>query len=215
MLPTYYIAYSSTSAENSCQLNPRELSSRESTPRSPKRARPHPTSGGATECVPCPLGYHCAKGSVQPMPCDAGSLGEREGLASQAECSACPISSFCTSGVSEAEMCAAGRYGDTPNQMSAQCVGPCAAGHWCEAGSTSPTVAACEVGYFNPLKGAADPGACQPCGSSSVYCPEPGLSAPLNVDAGSISTPEGSWEGNRTGQTPQPPGFWCSAGKAR
>ena len=43
---------------------------------------------GAVECKPCPLGHHCAEGSVQPMPCDAGSLGARANLTSQADCAA-------------------------------------------------------------------------------------------------------------------------------
>ena len=123
-------------------------------------------SGAA--CEPCPLGDYCAEGSVQPMPCDAGSLGGRANLTSQGECSACPVGAFCTSGASEPEPCAAGRFGNATNQTSAQCVGACAAGHWCEAGSTSATAAACGKGHFNPSEGAASAEACQPCSAGSA-----------------------------------------------
>ena len=74
-----------------------------------------------TTPTPCPAGYYCAQGSVNPAPCAIGSFNPTQGS---------NLATACT-------LCTAGSYCDAEGLTAVK--GLCDAGYFCGLGSTSKT----------------------------------------------------------------------------
>ena len=163
--------------------------------------------GGA----PCPLGYYCPSGTLDPTPCPPGTFGDHEGLSAASECSQCPAGYYCD------------YYGHTALTYE---LNVCPAGHFCPNGTALPSP--CEPGTFNPSNGSQTSADCRSCEagkyciggeatvtgpcSSGFYCTGGAWkSTPLDGDTGDIC-----WEGwqcpaGAVIPTPCESGFFCSA----
>ena len=120
-------------------------------------------AGGSSTATPtgtggnlCPAGTFCDAGSVQPVPCPAGSYNN---VTTQEECTICPSGFWC---------------GQRSEDFADK---PCPAGYYCPVNTTFAVEFPCPVGTFNSLLGAEREGDCQPC-TSGHYCETPGLAEP-------------------------------------
>eukprot|EP00752_Nemacystus_decipiens_P010517 g9365.t1 len=173
---------------------------------------------------PCPAGWFCPPGTVDPysFPCGGAGhfcpegvgkplpvsrgyfaddialdlVGGTGGYSSQTRC---PIGTYCLGGVSFP--CPAGRFGASQMSVNASCSGSCSEGHFCPEGSHRADQ------YV--------------CGNAAAFCPE-GSSAPTavsegfyTVQGGESDTDRHPWLGvaeTRTTQVQCEPGHYCVGG---
>ncbi|XP_063692807.1 zonadhesin-like [Bolinopsis microptera] len=137
----------------------------------------------------CQAGYKCGKGSVNQVPCDAGTYSDTPGSTECKECvegyvcktqaatydeNPCEAGNYCPEGSSEQTPCTHGTYNPDQGSTSVSSCKPCEPGQWCSERQSSPN-GPCKEGWFctggssssTPLKG--DTGG--PCTEGS-YCPE-------------------------------------------
>jgi hypothetical protein len=129
----------------------------------------------SSDCIMCPPGYYCERGSVKPTPC--------------------PIETFCEHESSEPTICKKGYYN---NQTSQYKCTPCEPGRVCLLDSLHET-SPCPAGYICPSSsiGSLDSNvtvvefsSAKPC-PASEYCPIGSIDAGIPCPAGNFC-PEGS-----------------------
>lgn len=113
---------------------------------------------------PCPRGYICPAGELDPLPCGAYHICPDEGMSTPLRCNDTQICRD-TNATQPSLDCAAGSFCPTATNVTL-----CPVGHYCPLGSALPTP--CTVGWSCVAEGLAAP---QPC-PSGRYC------AGLDVD---------------------------------
>lgn len=93
---------------------------------------------------PCPVGYFCNEGVIEPQPCPPGTFRNSTGAEDVAQCDACPAGFYCPLNGSDISF-------------------PCENGTYCPKGTVVPRL--CEAGFYCP--GART---MIPC-PSGFYCP--------------------------------------------
>ena len=182
---------------------------------------------GQAECEPCPAGFYCLDGAVEPrvcpernycpaavpgpLECPPGSFNTATGAQS---CTPCPAGSFCLAGV--ARPCDAGFF--CAGGANSSTASACAAGHYCPRGTAAQLPCPAQTYRSQPQgQSVADCAPCSPgyvCGNATVDpvpCP-----AGAFCRAGQPPTlcPVGSYRDQPLGQSvsdclPCPAGFWC------
>ena len=89
-------------------------------------------SSSLEAAVSCPIGFYCAAGALDPVPCPRGTYGSQAGFGSDVQCRPCTGGKYCD--------------GSTPGKIT----GPCAAGFYCPEGSPSPWAKLCPKGKVCP-----------------------------------------------------------------
>lgn len=119
---------------------------------------------GSTSATPtgsrCALGYYCPAGTLQALPCPAGTYSSSVGLPSVSGCSVCPGGRSCSTSalVASDGVCLQGFYCPSGSVTGMAVV--CPIGYYCPSGSSSAT--ACASGMYQPREGQ----------SSCLTCPE-------------------------------------------
>ena len=200
---------------------------------------------GASQCLECPegfeclgspsypkncrQGYFCRRGEHPesnkglPVPCDIGTFGERENLASQSECTPCLAGKYCsTKGLTNfTGLCAAGywcksgakaRFPDEEDGKYGSCP---TGGFYCPEGSEEKLK--CPQGRYSPVPNnkLKSPDECTPC-PGGKYC-EMGNQVTVTGDCseGYYCLPGSSTkEPNSTHGGICPPGTYCIAGSS-
>lgn len=163
------------------------------------------TSG--TGAPDCDYGKQCPTGSLEQIPCDAGTYQDQQG---QASCIACEAGNYCafeytlTSGTSQKHTCPAG-YTCIDTSMGAPT--PCSAGYYHDSTGQSVACLSCPAGYYCPLQAVGDYTA-YPC-PDQFYCPA-GSSEPTLCIDGYLC--EQATAGSQDTQTACPAGYYCIAG---
>lgn len=117
------------------------------------------TVGSGPMAIPCPAGYYCPAGSINPIVCPAGSSCPVGSVTPNV----CPAGNFCPN-PSTITSCLAGAYNlKTNSTLSTDCV-TCPIGSYCP---TTSTIATCPAGTTSLITGNTSCTAC-PAGS---YCP--------------------------------------------
>ena len=161
-----------------------------------EKARPGLQSNSSCECGGnnnmtiggiCPRGHYCPTGSINPIPCQAGTFSSREGAN---ECQICPAGFFC------------------PVMTSDYTTYPCPAGTFCVKGSQVPQ--SCPSGTFSAKLELKHVSECQSC-SPGQFCAQPGLVKPTGQCLGGYFCSEGS---STSRQNECPIGFYCPRGSS-
>ena len=132
---------------------------------------------GALEPLLCPAAHYCPPMSVEPVPCPAAHYchaGSDEPRGSHMNCNAtgcsgiCPKGSYCPYMSAAPVPCGEFLYGDVEGLVNASCSGRCAAGTWWSAPGqqTADCSGVCELGQYCTVN-ATQP---LPCPGGS-YCP--------------------------------------------
>ena len=153
------------------------------------------SDGVVVGCDSCPLGYSCAGGCYDPVPCAEGEYSSVYGSSSCTSCSSgyyttnsassvcnqCPAGYYCSSTSSAPVICPAGRYSIAGSTSCTSCaVGTyssitgssscinCPAGYSCSSlGTQYPSI--CLSGYYSSY----DTSTCHSC-PAGYYCPSSG-----------------------------------------
>ncbi|XP_064629300.1 uncharacterized protein LOC135488587 [Lineus longissimus] len=141
-----------------------------------KKGSPKPSPIGLNRTIgqPCPRGYFCPDGTVEPQMCPPDLFIDIEGAVSELECDYCPAGRICFTGVPVPQMCPKGfychynetirpcparTYNDLLGAMNTTWCKPCPAGYWCgEEGMSNYSISPCPPGSY--------------C-TSAIYKPEP------------------------------------------
>ena len=141
------------------------------------------------DCLKCPSGSICPRGSSAPDKCPAGQYSE----AGQSECKICPAG-----------------YASPAEGTSLEQLVTCAKGTYSPRGSIQ--CYAVPAGMYCPLSEKCTTDHLKECGDRAVYCPE-GSSSTAPVPDGYYST--GSLDGfTQSGIVQCPEGFYCYNGGA-
>ena len=174
-----------------------------------------------TFVVPCRKGYYCPLGT--PIPCPAGTFGNRTGLKELSMCTDCPPGRFCdqTGQTKSQGPCTAGWYcqggaiTSTPNVTNSLKYpenGPCPKGRYCLEGTPSP--AKCPPGTYRNSTGAASESECLDC-NPGWYCEGYGNEEPTAQCAAGYYCPQGSRSNvSQPSETPCTVGHFCPEGTA-
>ncbi|XP_071497013.1 uncharacterized protein [Diadema antillarum] len=178
-----------------------------------------------TEPDRCPSGYYCPRGTGYDIqPCPAGTYGDGMGLTEVGDCTQCPGGFYCESpgqGSTTNEcdpgfFCTIGVNVRAPNGMNNTGVGgSCYAGHECPQGSAAPTP--CLAGFYS---GYTQRDSCDVC-PAGKYC-ENATVVPLECPVGhycpdgteysdQFPCPAGTYN-NVTGQTNLTDCLYCPPG---
>ena len=142
----------------------------------------------------CPLGHYCPESSTIPLPCEAGSYADMEGMAS---CTVCPEGFFCLANSSEF--------------LSM----PCPTGHYCPNGTEHGTQYKCPEGTYNSLEEGRSLNDCQDC-PPGKYCEGQGNSNPTgNCTAGWYCTGAAESLNSTLKGGVCPAGNYCPEGKKK
>ena len=139
--------------------------------------------------IPCPAGYYCYGGNVDPthadnfpVPCAKGTFGSRINLLDPSECETCPAGFYCAEEGADSPtgLCDAGFIctggDDNPQPVG----GECPAGGYCERGSVAAK--SCNGGFYNPSTGKSTIFDCVQC-PPGEYCAGDGGQAPTDYCA--------------------------------
>ena len=130
---------------------------------------------GTVNPEPCPLGAFCSIGSPAATPCGEGTYGGQERLTSQSECTNCPRGHYCFAGSRSPKPCFASTF--TTEEGKGQCD-------------------SCEVGKYQNDTGSTY---CRDCPRGS-YCPA-GSSSPLPCPAGTYGASDDTASESGSGDT--------------
>lgn len=136
-----------------------------------------PVAGIRDDPTECPVGFYCPEGSIAPISCPDGTIGDALGLESidgcipvDAPCEAgtfgdncdtCPSGNYCPGADSDPIPCPAGRYFDQIGAQSLAWCFFCPAGTYCPTeGSISPIE--CPKNTFTDSVGAIECTSCPP-----------------------------------------------------
>ncbi|KAG7238706.1 hypothetical protein INR49_031222, partial [Caranx melampygus] len=173
---------------------------------------------------PCPEGYFCPKGTVQPVPCDPGTYAA---VTHATQCELCEPGWYCVSGTLylcpagfycpggtgfDLRGCPEGTYGPDPGCLSVSQCKQCDGGHYCSSRNGTAVTGPCQEGYYcshgntspQPLSQAAGGGPC-PAGH---YCPRATVH-PLPCPRGTFSNLTKSV--SQEDCQPCLPGYYCDA----
>ncbi|KAA8594284.1 hypothetical protein FQN60_005118, partial [Etheostoma spectabile] len=127
------------------------------------------------DCLICPEGSFCQKGTSKPSPCPASTFRHLKRGQRLEDCSACPAGYFCPhSATVNPRVCGTGSYSD---EGSVEC-SPCLPGHYCNNETTSeeamlsimdPNPIPCPNGTYSESPGLRDASECVQC-PEGKYC---------------------------------------------
>ncbi|XP_075892173.1 uncharacterized protein LOC142895201 [Nelusetta ayraudi] len=175
----------------------------------------------------CSAGFYCPEGTINMVPCPAGTFGSIDGAVSVEACRPCLPGYYCAEvGLSSPSgPCTPGFYctdgsrtasprgnitAGTSSPEDQFHGGACPAGHYCPLGSAKPSP--CPPGTFSGRSSAESEAGCEACYPGS-YCPSwAQTSVDLPCPPGWFC-PAGSASGHQTG-CQCPPGHVCPRGSA-
>ncbi|XP_035857407.1 zonadhesin-like [Sander lucioperca] len=140
------------------------------------------------DCLICPEGSFCQKGTSKPSPCPASTFRHLKGGRRLEDCSACPAGYFCPhSATVNPRVCGTGSYSD---EGSVEC-SPCLQGHYCSNETTSEeamlSVMVCPPGFLCSQGLARDPQ------RSATLCPRGFYCLGGGIDPNPIPCPNGTY----------------------
>ncbi|XP_059188146.1 proprotein convertase subtilisin/kexin type 5 [Centropristis striata] len=161
------------------------------------------------DCLICPKGSFCQKGTSKPSPCPPSTFRHLKGGRRLEDCSACPAGYFCPlSATVNPRVCGAGSYSD---EGSVDC-SPCLQGHYCSNETTSEeamlSVMVCPPGFLCSQGLARDPQRSATLCPRGFYCPGGGIDPnPLPCPNGTYSDSPGLRNTSECVQCPE--GKYC------
>nr|XP_045369947.1 SCO-spondin [Camelus bactrianus] len=180
----------------------------------------------AEDCLPCPAGAFCPRGTPKPVLCPRGTSRQSPGARLAVACVLCPAGHHCPElGTATPRPCSAGSFSGPGRLWCQECPGgklcnqtklasplACPPGHYCPAQGLLSIP--CPRGTFREAPGAAHMEDCQPC-RSGTFCGKAGLAEPQGLcrpgyhcgPGSNTSSPEGLPFGDLC-----PPGHFCPAG---
>lgn len=175
-----------------------------------------PTSGLSLTTT-CDAGYYCLIKSYVKYPCPYGTYRASTGAQSVDDCTACTGGKYCldygliavTGDCDAGYYCFADSYTNQPWVELAGFYGRCPEGEYCEAGSSEGTP--CDIGYYNPSKGAEDSTGCVAC-PAGWACPNTGSTSYTLECRRGYYCEEASTTSQPT--TVCDAGYYCPAGSA-
>eukprot|EP00002_Diphylleia_rotans_P010730 TRINITY_DN2129_c0_g1_i2.p1 TRINITY_DN2129_c0_g1~~TRINITY_DN2129_c0_g1_i2.p1 ORF type:complete len:5186 (-),score=657.71 TRINITY_DN2129_c0_g1_i2:603-16160(-) len=170
--------------------------------------RYNPSTRGTSEssCLPCPIGFYCDGGGVNPS-------------------GPCPKGSYCPAGSSRfsAVLCPAGTYKPSTGGGTSEACTDCPSGFFCaNVGTSSPTICpsgrycppkssqptACSIGFYSLKTGLKSESQCTPC-TAGFFCSTNGLATPTGSCSEGFYCPPGS---SSSTQNECPEGHYCPSG---
>ncbi|KAI4815467.1 hypothetical protein KUCAC02_005611 [Chaenocephalus aceratus] len=161
------------------------------------------------DCLICPEGSFCQKGTSKPSPCPISTFRHLKGGRRQDDCSACPAGYFCPhSATVNPRVCGAGSYSD---EGSVEC-SPCLQGHYCSDETTSEeamlSVMVCPPGFLCSQGLARDPQRSATLCPRGFFCPGGGIDPnPIPCTNGTYGESPGLRDASECAQCPE--GEYC------
>ena len=150
---------------------------------------PTPDGSNPSVGIPCPLGYYCPEGTVNPEKCPTGLVINNEGASSINNCTDCPAGFICTNSSTIAQPCNPGYYCPFMSESV-----PCPSGSWSniEMATNQSACLLCPEGFWCPEIATVNP-LMNPC-PIGHYCPlGTGSLAGFNLTANPIPCPAGTY----------------------
>ncbi|KAK5868621.1 hypothetical protein PBY51_009620 [Eleginops maclovinus] len=161
------------------------------------------------DCLICPEGSFCQKGTSKPSPCPLSTFRHLKGGRRQEDCSACPAGYFCPhSATVNPRVCGAGSYSD---EGSVEC-SPCLQGHYCSDETTSEeamlSIMVCPPGFLCSQGLARDPQRSATLCPRGFFCPGGGIDPnPIPCTNGTYGEFPGLQDASECDQCPE--GKYC------
>ncbi|XP_033971267.1 zonadhesin-like [Trematomus bernacchii] len=161
------------------------------------------------DCLICPEGSFCQKGTSKPSPCPISTFRHLKGGRRQDDCSACHAGYFCPhSATVNPRVCGAGSYSD---EGSVEC-SPCLQGHYCSDETTSEeamlSVMVCPPGFLCSQGLARDPQRSATLCPRGFFCPGGGIDPnPIPCTNGTYGESPGLRDASECAQCPE--GEYC------
>ncbi|KAF3847745.1 hypothetical protein F7725_020773 [Dissostichus mawsoni] len=161
------------------------------------------------DCLICPEGSFCQKGTSKPSPCPISTFRHLKGGRRQDDCSACSAGYFCPhSATVNPRVCGAGSYSD---EGSVEC-SPCLQGHYCSDETTSEeamlSVMVCPPGFLCSQGLARDPQRSATLCPRGFFCPGGGIDPnPIPCTNGTYGESPGLRDASECAQCPK--GEYC------